>query len=31
MPRVDTSSTNLFADLPSVIPDELVETLLQSL
>jgi cupin 2 domain-containing protein len=30
MPRVDTSSMNLFANLPSVLPEELVETLFQS-
>jgi len=30
MPRVDASSRNLFANIPSALPAELIETLLQS-
>jgi cupin 2 domain-containing protein len=30
MPPVDNSSANLFANFPSALPEELIETLLQS-
>jgi cupin 2 domain-containing protein len=30
MPPVDNSATNLFANVPSALPEELMETLLQS-